>query len=236
MAAHVKDSKWDEICSLLLDISQKLDRLLEKESSPTKRSWAERDLVRSRPVNKEEVIARFKELGHLGAVGAEFFISSERVRQIISAYESKTGNHLERVRFRPPLQPRVQWSCEKCGTTRMVRPGDLKNTKVCAKCHLDAQMPVPVDEMEAVIDGLKKDGRGKWASLARRWGIKRNEQFRCSRRVFSFLLRHARHEDISQIWPEGVPHFLRKRKIGGSATSLSLNDVVGSISNGRIDH
>jgi hypothetical protein len=101
----------------------------------------------------------------------------------------------------------------------MVRPGDLHKTKVCAKCHIDAQMVVPIDEMEAIIDGLKKGGWGKWASLARRWGMKRNEQSRCPEKVFRFLLRNARHNDISQIWPEGVPHFLHKRKIGSRAAS-----------------
>jgi hypothetical protein len=72
MAGRLKDSNLEEIRSLLLDISLKLDGLIEKQISPTKRYWAERDLVRNGPVNKEEVIARFKALGHLGAVGAEF--------------------------------------------------------------------------------------------------------------------------------------------------------------------
>jgi hypothetical protein len=104
----------------------------------------------------------------LSMLGAEHGISGEYARQIIIAYEARTGEKLPRKKAPRERRPvtRVTWQCSDCGQSRMVTPSF--RAQRCRKCSRLAILRISDDAVIQAI-AMRKAGM-PWADVCRSLG------------------------------------------------------------------
>jgi hypothetical protein len=96
-----------------------------------------RALWPAKKFDRFDVVADYRRLGTLRAVGALHGVSRERVRQLLVAYERATGDRVPRTRSagkRGPRVERVPWTCPNCGAQRQLLPRAYV-PELCVTCR-----------------------------------------------------------------------------------------------------
>lgn len=152
-----------------------------------------------------DIVAAYREIGTLEATGASFGLTRERVRQIVVKYERITGETIKR--YKPINGPRIPLSCPGCGRTRNIPPSIAeKASPYCFRCG--HRKRVDVERVGAII-ALRRTPLN-WRQTGLRAGFNKQATWTAERMVYSHLTYHGRHGEIAELWPKGVPNWLRK--------------------------
>lgn len=133
----------------------------------------------------------------LAVIGETFGLTRERVRQILDREERALGERLPRTRRRTE---RVSWRCALCGIERHLRPGAAaRRGTLCGPC-------AKLDPSRA--ERILADRRSgmPWYRISSAEGSTNNTN--AARALYCYLRRAGRNDEIRELWPRGVPHFL----------------------------
>lgn len=171
-----------------------------------------RTTVSAREAN---IIATYRELQNMRAVGDTLGISRERVRKIINRYERLTGEAIPHAPRGTPGErvARVIWKCARCGTERRVRPSDLGSLReYCLRCHHRLSAKFLSDQLIEDTIAARLAGE-KWRPLGIRAGYVPSGAHSLESGIYRAVQYQGKYELIPRLWPKGIPHWLQKHTI-----------------------
>lgn len=153
-----------------------------------------------------DIVAAYREIGTLEATGASFGLTSERVRQIVVKYERITGETIERTK--PTAGPRIPLSCPGCGRIRSVVPSIAANASPwCIRCS-GFLRGVGKDRVNNII-ALRRT-LPNWHQTGLQAGYTGTGTWAAARVVYMRLTYDGRWDEIAELWPKGIPSWLKK--------------------------
>ncbi len=158
------------------------------------------------------IVDAYRETPNLRIVGEQFIISHERVRQIVVRHEKLTGEMLPRGVATPHYgwrTARILWKCAGCGEKRILLPCVAVLHNKCHRCASRSRVTDTLveDTIVKIMEG------GKWHPVALAAGYPVNGTSALQRSVYTALQHQNRYDSIAQLWPRGIPHWLKRYTI-----------------------
>lgn len=160
-----------------------------------------------------EIVAAYRDLGTLEAVGAQFGVTRERIRQIVSKYERLTGETVPRTGYSINsarwIAARPIWRCAGCGIEQR-RPAFRAKHKCCRACRGRERRKILSDRLIERTIARVLAGE-TFHSIAMEAGYSQTASHVLKGGVYAHLRRQGDVETIDRLWPNGLPNWLRKR-------------------------